>query len=121
MTGNRSLDEFAGTSGESDDELPADVDDRSADEAVVDAADADVDGTTTDAADLAVDAGDDDSAGSDVDADGAGGDPSDTAVEPVASTYAWSPDGGECAACGGTVEERWRDGGDLVCLDCKEW
>jgi len=42
-------------------------------------------------------------------------------VQPVASTYAWSPEGGPCAACGEHVEERWREGEELVCVDCKAW
>lgn len=44
-------------------------------------------------------------------------------VEPARSTYAWSPDGAECAACGATVEARWRGEAaeGLVCADCKEW
>lgn len=46
-------------------------------------------------------------------------------VEPASSTFAWSPEGGECADCGAAVERRWRaDGqkdGGLVCADCKEW
>lgn len=46
---------------------------------------------------------------------------SETTVEPIGTTYAWSPDGGECALCGETVGARWRDGGDLVCADCKNW
>lgn len=44
-----------------------------------------------------------------------------SSVEPATSTYAWSPDGGECAACRDAVERRWRDDGDLVCADCKSW
>jgi hypothetical protein len=45
----------------------------------------------------------------------------DDAVEPMAETFAWSATGGECATCGGAVEERWRDGDALVCGDCKAW
>lgn len=45
----------------------------------------------------------------------------DAAVEPMAETFAWSPAGGECAGCGATVEERWRDDDRLVCVDCKAW
>lgn len=41
--------------------------------------------------------------------------------ESVASTYVWTPGGGFCATCDEPVEERWRDGDDLVCGDCKEW
>ncbi|MFB6205297.1 MAG: hypothetical protein ABEJ05_02050 [Haloglomus sp.] len=42
-------------------------------------------------------------------------------AEPARSTYDWSPEGPACAACGATVEERWRDEAGLVCADCKEW
>lgn len=45
----------------------------------------------------------------------------DLDVEPMAETFAWSATGGECATCGETVEERWRDGDTLVCPDCKAW
>ena len=44
-----------------------------------------------------------------------------TDTEPAQSTYAWSPTGESCEACGTTVERRWRDDGILVCEDCKEW
>lgn len=37
------------------------------------------------------------------------------------ATYAWSPDGGVCGACGRSAERRWRDEEGLVCADCKEW
>ena len=53
--------------------------------------------------------------GTDADADG------DPSVEPKAETYAWSASGGPCGRCGETVESRWRDGGALVCGDCKAW
>lgn len=43
------------------------------------------------------------------------------AVDPAEPTYAWSPDGGTCAACGETAETRWRHEGAYVCPDCKEW
>lgn len=42
-------------------------------------------------------------------------------VEPAVSTYAWDRDPVACAACGEPVEKRWRDDGELVCADCKEW
>lgn len=48
-------------------------------------------------------------------------DPDPEAVEPAASTYDWAPDGAPCDACGALVEARWRDGGALVCAECKEW
>ena len=37
------------------------------------------------------------------------------------STFAWSPDGAPCAACGDRVERRWRDDDRLVCESCKVW
>lgn len=43
------------------------------------------------------------------------------AVEPAQATYAFSPDGAECAACGAVVEKRWRDEAGLVCSECKVW
>ena len=42
-------------------------------------------------------------------------------VEPARSTYAWSPEGAACAACGERVEERWESADGLVCIGCKEW
>ena len=55
------------------------------------------------------------------DTDELGSDP----VDPAVSTFDWSPEGGECADCGGSAERRWRAegerGGALVCADCKDW
>ncbi|MDZ7701619.1 MAG: hypothetical protein U5J98_05875 [Halobacteriales archaeon] len=45
----------------------------------------------------------------------------DEPVEPMAETVTWSSAGGDCARCGATVEERWRDDDALVCGDCKAW
>ena len=44
-------------------------------------------------------------------------------VEPAAVTFAWSPESGDCAVCGGSVARRWRRETDSgrVCADCKEW
>jgi hypothetical protein len=46
-------------------------------------------------------------------------------TDPAVSTFDWSPEGGECADCGESVERRWRAdgerGGELVGADCKEW
>jgi len=42
-------------------------------------------------------------------------------VEPAATTYAWSDEGATCEACGETVERRWQQDGDLVCIECKDW
>jgi hypothetical protein len=64
--------------------------------------------------DAAADGDDTDSAPADAGSESA-------AVDPLATTYAWSPSGAVCASCGATVERRWRDEGDLVCTDCKSW
>jgi hypothetical protein len=53
--------------------------------------------------------------------DATDGPPTPADVEPARSTYTWSPGGAECAACGATVTERWRDNGQQVCADCKDW
>lgn len=45
----------------------------------------------------------------------------DDAVVPTVTTYAWTPAGATCEACGATTERRWRNGDELVCSDCKEW
>lgn len=45
----------------------------------------------------------------------------DEPAETAATTYAWTPEGANCAACGTAVECRWRDDGRLVCADCKDW
>ncbi|QZP36274.1 DUF7573 domain-containing protein [Halobaculum magnesiiphilum] len=42
-------------------------------------------------------------------------------VDLAEPTYDYSPDGAACAACGESVTRRWRDDGDYVCGDCKEW
>lgn len=42
-------------------------------------------------------------------------------IEPVESTYDWTPGGAPCSACGDVVEERWRDTDGLVCPECKVW
>jgi len=45
----------------------------------------------------------------------------DPEPEPTPSAYGWTPDGANCADCGATVERRWRDDGQFVCPDCKDW
>lgn len=40
---------------------------------------------------------------------------------PATTTYAWTGEGAQCAACGEVVERRWEQDGVLVCTDCKEW
>ncbi|ELZ96523.1 hypothetical protein C440_05228 [Haloferax mucosum ATCC BAA-1512] len=37
------------------------------------------------------------------------------------ATYRWTPDGTTCPACGDTVEKRWLDGDEYVCIECKDW
>ena len=37
------------------------------------------------------------------------------------STSAWTAAGAGCQRCGARVSRRWRDDGDLVCAECKEW
>ena len=39
----------------------------------------------------------------------------------AATTYAWDGAGAACAACDETVERRWQQDGDLVCIECKDW
>lgn len=43
------------------------------------------------------------------------------AVDPAEATYDHSPEGGACAVCSESATRRWRDDGDYVCADCKEW
>ncbi|USZ67070.1 hypothetical protein NGM10_10040 [Halorussus salilacus] len=102
MTEDASLDAFA--SGERDDETGDPETGVSGDDSTADHAETDstADHAATDSAASAAES-----------------------VEPASSTFAWSPEGGECANCGASVERRWRaDGqkdGGLVCADCKEW
>ena len=93
MTGNRSLDEF-GTAAPSSE--PAEA------EGVEDAGTTDEDGADEAAAEQS---------------------PTETVdgIEPVESTYDWTPGGAPCAVCGDAVEERWRDADGLVCPECKVW
>lgn len=61
------------------------------------------------------------------DADGGDGSPEADlvdavdAADPADPTYDYSPAGAACDACGESVTRRWRDDGDYVCDDCKEW
>ena len=41
--------------------------------------------------------------------------------DPATSTAAWTAAGAGCQRCGARVSRRWRDDGDLVCAECKEW
>ena len=59
-------------------------------------------------------------------ATGGGAEPADATassvdVEPAATTYAWSDEGTTCDDCGETVERRWQQAGELVCVECKDW
>ena len=54
--------------------------------------------------------------------------PDDTATaaaesEPAraTTTYAWDGAGAACEDCGETVERRWQQDGELVCVACKDW
>ncbi|QLH81462.1 DUF7573 domain-containing protein [Halosimplex pelagicum] len=120
--GDRSLDDFLdGDSGDGDGDGPDESPDRSesaADDSV-DTDDDDLEEAETSVDDeTEVDTGGDDGETGDED-DGVRVDP--TTVEPAEATYAWSGDGGTCAACGETVDRRWRSDDGLVCPDCKEW
>ena len=106
VSGNRSLDEFADAGAGTDDAPDESVSDAGPESAAGDQSVAD--GQT------------EPPAGDDPDSDGVAMPDGDTIARP-ASTYTWHPDGEPCAACGAAVEERWRDGDDLVCADCKEW
>jgi len=114
MTRDASLDEFLGGGGEESE------DEESGDEESVDEGAATEPPNPVDAAEEPADApgGDEPPA----DAEGDEAPPlAPAAVDPARSTYDWSPEGAECAACGATVEARWRDEPGLVCADCKEW
>jgi hypothetical protein len=76
-----------------------------------------------DADDGGVDAGNADSSG---DGDSSDGDDAvlDVSIDDVAptvTTYGWSPSDTTCKACGEPTDRRWRDGGAMVCGECKEW
>ncbi|WEL20308.1 hypothetical protein [Halorhabdus sp. BNX81] len=47
--------------------------------------------------------------------------PSEESVEPATTTYEFAPGGVECASCGATVDRRWHQHGELVCVACKDW
>lgn len=44
-----------------------------------------------------------------------------SALDPVETTYAWSPDGEECASCGAETARRWRTDAGFVCPGCVDW
>lgn len=127
MTRDASLDEFLG--GNDEDAEPGDDGNEPGDGAIDDGATGDdVAGDDVAAAPETDDAATPTDVERETDADEmvvANGDaaaplPPD-AVGPATSTYDWSPDGDDCAACSATVERRWRDDPGLVCADCKEW
>ncbi|WP_430639080.1 DUF7573 domain-containing protein [Haloferax volcanii] len=37
------------------------------------------------------------------------------------ATYRWTPEAAACPQCGESVQKRWLDGDEYVCLDCKDW
>ncbi|RDZ52917.1 hypothetical protein C5C07_14275 [Haloferax sp. Atlit-4N] len=37
------------------------------------------------------------------------------------ATYRWTPEATPCPQCGESVQKRWLDGDEYVCLDCKDW
>ncbi|QGN06226.1 hypothetical protein Hrd1104_02245 [Halorhabdus sp. CBA1104] len=51
--------------------------------------------------------------------------PTDTtvapAIQPATLTYAYSPRGVECEACGTVTQRRWAAEDGLVCPSCVEW
>lgn len=126
---DRSLDDFldAGSDGAEASADDADVDVNDAD---ADPGDSDTDANdaaaapadaTDESADVAAEAVND-AAAAETGATDAPETPAEPdAVEPAASTYVRLPDGGACAACGETVERRWRGEQGLVCPDCKAW
>ncbi|WP_435123865.1 DUF7573 domain-containing protein [Halobaculum sp. D14] len=94
--------------------------DRSLDEFVGDAADDDADADEAPSPESDTESGEVAAAGSDEeDAEPVVLDPS--TVDPAEPTYSWSADGAACAACGEQATTRWRQDGDYVCADCKEW
>lgn len=108
MTGNRSLDEFAGPADEgegADHDEPTARAEPEAGRGEPTAATAEPDAETDGIVDPPSPAEPDEPA----------------VIEPMQATYAWSATGGPCAGCGRTVETRWRDGAALVCGDCKSW
>jgi hypothetical protein len=74
-----------------------------------------------DASDDGVPATDVTSETDDVTSESDDGAPETGEIEPARATFAWSPDGVACERCEETVAERWRDGDDFVCADCKDW
>ncbi|MCO8268258.1 hypothetical protein NKF06_17130 [Haloferax sp. AB510] len=101
---NRSLDDFAG----GDDAAATDAETTSDTESTSDAESAS-DPTPADDVDDSPDAGDTDA-----------NDTDDRDVSTLA-TYRWTPEAAACPRCGESVQKRWLDGDEYVCLDCKDW
>ncbi|WP_336024395.1 DUF7573 domain-containing protein [Halobellus salinisoli] len=113
MDRDRSLDEFAEASTDESTETSTDESADTAEEC-----DSGIQADADDS-DVQADAGDTAGQPDRDDTDGQVDDALD--VEPASSTYRWSPEGVECAACGRVVDRLWSDGDEHVCIDCKEW
>ncbi|MGB9956684.1 DUF7573 domain-containing protein [Haloferax prahovense] len=108
---NRSLDDFAGgDDGAVDDADSVDGSDSAADPVPTDTA-APADESTPVASDSA-------DASDTTDSDDADADSRDVST---LATYRWTPKAAACPRCGESVQKRWLDGDEYVCLDCKDW
>ncbi|MFC7057876.1 DUF7573 domain-containing protein [Halovenus salina] len=47
--------------------------------------------------------------------------PSADDIEPAAPTSELTPSKTDCQQCGKPTERLWRDDGEFVCQDCKDW
>jgi hypothetical protein len=128
--GDRSLDDFLDGDDDGDDtEESPDRAEEAVDDDPADTADGDREGAETDVDDepdasadgIEGETGEEGEVDDDEADEGDGPRVDPTTVEPAEATYAWSGDGNTCAACGETVERRWRSDDGLVCPDCKEW
>lgn len=124
MSGNRSLDEFAGAGGDPEADADADVDG--------DGPEREQGGTGEEVSNGTGDpnlAGrDDDGAGVPDEtaiAPGTSGDRTSDTVHASASTPApvlrWSSEPAACDRCGERIRRRWADGEAYVCAACKDW
>lgn len=59
--------------------------------------------------------------GLDPGAESGGEDVMEPVTELAETTFAWSPDGVACAACGAETQRRWRTDAGFVCHDCVDW
>ena len=129
MTRDRSLDEFVGGGGGTDDaDTESDADENA--DAVAGDGVTDADEGENESVESA-EGGADRTDGAEGGAD-RGNDAEDVValsdeadVDPATPTYRWTPEGAACDWCGRIVERRWVDDGDdddaFVCDDCKEW